>query len=202
MGEPRGLNAGEIGRRLRELRAARGLSLRQLAKEIGASPSLLSQVENGKVTPSVDTLYVLARALAVPVASFFGDAAAAEPVGIGNAWLVRAGERQRITLQHGVTWENLLPHEESGLRFMEIHYPPGAHSGEQMLRHPGRDLFVVLEGELTFRIGFAEHRLSAGDSISFADFQPHQLRNDGSEAARAIICVIGDDEGHRPAATT
>ena len=202
MGEPRGLNAGEIGRRLRELRAARGLSLRQLAKEIGASPSLLSQVENGKVTPSVDTLYVLARALAVPVASFFGDAAAAEPVGAGNAWLVRAGERQRITLQHGVTWENLLPHEESGLRFMEIHYPPGANSGEQMLRHPGRDLFVVLEGELIFRVGFAEHRLSAGDSISFADFQPHQLRNDGSEGARAIICVIGDDEGHRPTATT
>jgi len=202
VGEPRGLNAGEIGRRLRELRAARGLSLRQLAKEISASPSLLSQVENGKVTPSVDTLYVLARALGVPVATFFGDAAAAEPIGVGNAWLVRSGRRQRITLQHGVTWENLLPHEESGLRFMEIHYPPGAHSGDQMLRHPGRDLFVVLEGELTFRVGFAEHRLSAGDSISFADFQPHQLRNEGSVAARAIICVIGDDEGHRPTPAT
>ena len=198
MGEPRGLNAGEIGRRLRELRAGRGLSLRQLAKEISASPSLLSQVENGKVTPSVDTLYVLARALEVPVASFFGDAATSEPVGMGSAWLVRAAQRQRITLQHGVTWENLLPHEESGLRFMEIHYPPGAHSGEHMLRHPGRDLFLVLDGELTFRIGFAEHRLTAGDSISFADFQPHQLRNDGSVAARAIICVIGDEEGHRP----
>jgi len=202
VGEPRGLNAGEIGRRLRELRAARGLSLRQLAKEISASPSLLSQVENGKVTPSVDTLYVLARALGVPVASFFGDAAATEPIGVGNAWLVRSGQRQRITLQHGVTWENLLPHEESGLRFMEIHYPPGAHSGDQMLRHPGRDLFLVLEGELTFRVGFAEHRLAAGDSISFADFQPHQLRNEGSGAARAIICVIGDDEGHRPTPAT
>ena len=70
-----------------------------------------------------------------------------------------------------------------------------------MLRHPGRDLFLVLEGELTFRVGFAEHRLAAGDSISFADFQPHQLRNEGSVAARAIICVIGDEEGHRPATT-
>ena len=201
MAEPRGINAPEIGRRLRELRAARGLSLRQLAKDIGASPSLLSQVENGKVTPSVDTLYLLARALAVPVASFFGDAAAAEAVGVGSAWLVRAAKRQRITLQHGITWENLLPHEESGLRFMEIHYPPGADSGNQMLRHPGRDLFVVLSGELTFRVGFAEHRLTPGDSISFADFQPHQLRNEGDVEARAIVCVIGDEEGHRPSAT-
>lgn len=191
-------NATEIGRRLRELRAARGLSLRQLAKEIGASPSLLSQVENGKVTPSVDTLYVLARALGVPVASFFGEAADAGAIDARGAWLVRAGARQRIILQHGITWENLLPHEEAGLRFMEIRYPPGAHSGDQMLRHPGRDLFVVLDGELTFRVGFAEHRLGPGDSISFADFQPHQLRNAAKGEARAIVCVIGDEEGHRP----
>ena len=63
----------------------------------------------------------------------------------------------------------------------------------------GRDLFVVLEGELTFRVGFSEHRLGPGDSMSFADFQPHQLRNEGDTEARAIICVVGDDEGHRPA---
>ena len=68
-----------------------------------------------------------------------------------------------------------------------------------MLRHPGRDLFVVLEGELTFRVGFAEHRLGAGDSICFANFEPHQLRNDGTVEARAIVCVIGDDDGGRAA---
>ena len=196
--EPRGLNALEIGRRLRELRGARGLSLRQLARLIGASPSLLSQIENGKVTPSVDTLYELARALDTPVASFFGEGAAEAPPGGGDAWIVRGDRRQRILLEHGVTWENLLPHEQSGLRFMEIRYAPGANSGGHMLRHPGRDLFVVLAGELVFRVGFGEHRLAAGDSISFADFQPHQVRNEGSAEARAIVCVIGDEEAHRP----
>ena len=197
MPEARPPNAAAIGARLRDLRAARELSLRQLARLIGASPSLLSQIENGKVTPSVDTLYLLSTAFGVPVAVFFGDPAPAvtEPAG---AWVVRVDDRQRINLEHGVTWENLLPREEAGLRFMEIRYAPGATSGEHMLRHPGRDLFVVLEGELTFQIGFAEHRLNAGDSISFANFEPHQLRNDGSLAARAIVCVIGDHEGIRP----
>ena len=185
-------NAAAIGARLRDLRGRRELSLRQLAKLIGASPSLLSQIENGKVTPSVDTLSLLARALAVPVAAFFGETAAAQAEAAG-AWVVRAADRQRIGLEHGVTWENLLPREEAGLRFMEIRYAPGASSGEHMLQHPGRDLFVVLEGELVFRVGFAEHRLSAGDSISFANFEPHQLLNDGSVEARAIVCVIGDD---------
>lgn len=204
MTDPRGVNAAEIGRRVRALRAEKGLSLRQLAKQMGTSPSLLSQVENGKVMPSVDTLYLLAAALSTPVAAFFAES----PPGTVGApgvepWIVRAGERKRITLEHGVTWENLLPREEVGLRFMEIRYAPGAHSGDHQLRHPGRDLFVVLEGELTFEIGFAEHRLAAGDSVSFADFQPHRLRNDGEADARAIVCVVGDYEGsplpvHRP----
>jgi transcriptional regulator with XRE-family HTH domain len=195
MTEARGLNAARIGTRLRDLRSARELSLRQLARLIGASPSLLSQIENGKVTPSVDTLYLLAGALGVPVAAFFGDAIRAPAA--GGTWVVRGTERQRIGLEHGVTWENLLPQEESDLRFMEIRYAPGASSGEHLLRHPGRDLFLVLEGELTFRVGFGEHRLTAGDTIGFGDFQPHQLRNDGTIESRAIVCVIGDDEGRR-----
>ena len=198
MTEPRGVNAAEIGRRVRALRSEKGLSLRQLAKQMGTSPSLLSQVENGKVMPSVDTLYLLAAALVTPVGAFFAESApgAGDSVpGRAEPWVVRAGDRKRITLEHGVTWENLLPHEQVGLRFMEIRYAPGAHSGEHQLRHPGRDLFLVLEGELTFEIGFSEHRLSGGDSVSFADFQPHRLRNDGRVDARAIVCVVGDYEG-------
>jgi transcriptional regulator with XRE-family HTH domain len=191
MGEGRGPNAELIGRRLRELRASRGLSLRQLARIVGASPSLLSQIENGKVTPSVDTLYLLAEGLRSPIASFFADDAA-EPPGAESSMVVRGAHRQRIELQHGVTWENLLPNEEPGLRFMEMRYHSGAHSGEQLLRHPGRDLIVVLAGELTVRVGFGEHRLSPGDSIAIGDFQPHQLRNDGTDEARAVICMLGD----------
>ncbi len=193
--EARGVNAAEIGRRLRELRGGVGLSLRQLAKVIGASPSLLSQIENGKVMPSVDTLYQLAGALNTPVATFFGAEPVPEPRASGVPWIVRSDERKRIELENGVTWENLLPHEQAGLRFMEIRYAPGAHSGEHQLRHPGRDLFVVLGGELTFEIAFSEHVLREGDSVSFADFVPHRVRNDASTEARAIVCVVGDYEG-------
>ena len=201
MGEPRGEHAASLGARLRDLRATRSLSLRQLAKHIGASPSLLSQIENGKVTPSVDTLYLLARALEVPVATFFAvGGTGADASALGGADVVRHGERARIQLEGGVTWENLLPREERSIRFMEIHYAPGADSGDAMLRHPGRDLFLVLEGELTFLVGFGEYRLTAGDSISFGDFQPHRLRNPGTAPARAIVCVVGDGITHSGAA--
>jgi transcriptional regulator with XRE-family HTH domain len=190
-----------IGSRLRDLRAARELSLRQLARVIGASPSLLSQIENGKVTPSVDTLYLLSGALGVPVAAFFGEAAppaAGGVPGMEGGSVVRGNERKALSLEHGVTWENLLPGEMPGLRFMQIRYAPGGHSGEHMLRHPGRDLFLVLGGQLTITVGFAEHVLGPGDSITFADFEPHHVRNAGDVEAIAILCVVGDDERRPP----
>jgi quercetin dioxygenase-like cupin family protein len=83
---------------------------------------------------------------------------------------------------------------------MQIRYAPGAHSGEHMLRHPGRDLFLVLTGQLTITVGFAEHVLGPGDAISFADFEPHHVRNDGAVEGVAILCVVGDEERARPVA--
>lgn len=189
MTEARSLNAVAIGRRLRELRGKRELSLRQLAKLIEASPSLLSQVENGKVTPSVDTLYQLAGALGVPITGFFADA---DAIDRPDAAVVRATERQRIELEHGVRWENLLALEEPGVRFLEVAYAPGATSGEVFLRQPGRTLLLVLSGELVVRTGFSEHRLGEGDSMGFAGFEPHQLRNHGTVEARAVVCIVGD----------
>lgn len=189
MTDGRALNAAEIGRRLRELRGLRELSLRQLARLIGASPSLLSQVENGKVTPSVDTLYQLAAALGVPITGFFADADADADARPG-AGVVRATERQRIDLEHGVRWENLLADEITGLRFLEVAYAPGGTSGEVFLRQPGRTLLLVLSGELVVKTGFREHRLGTGDSMAFAGFEPHQLRNEGTLEARAVVCIV------------
>lgn len=193
MGEPRAGDAAKLGARLRELRSRRSLSLRQLARQTEVSPSLLSQIENGKVMPSVDTLSLLARELEVPMASFFTEAAAPPTPPVGGAEVVRRDARATIRLEGGVTWQNLLPREDPGVRFMEIRYEPGADSGEVLLRHAGRDLFLVMEGELTFQVGFAEHRVGEGDSISFGHFEPHRVRNEGRRAARAIVCVIGDD---------
>lgn len=60
-----------IGRELRTARKARNLSLRQLASIAEVSPSLLSQIENSRVNPSVATLYTIAAALSLPPSYFF-----------------------------------------------------------------------------------------------------------------------------------
>jgi transcriptional regulator with XRE-family HTH domain len=71
-----------LGQRLAAYRTARGLKVTQLAREVGVSSSLISQIERQQSQPSVSTLFALAEALDVPVDAFFEDAPArvsAEP---------------------------------------------------------------------------------------------------------------------------
>jgi DNA-binding XRE family transcriptional regulator/quercetin dioxygenase-like cupin family protein len=73
----------QIGERIRTERARRGMSLRALAREVGLSPSLISQIETGKCQPSVSTLYAITSTLGVSVQDVFGEpGAGADPPGL------------------------------------------------------------------------------------------------------------------------
>src|SRR6478672_10415238 len=78
--------AGDIGRRLAAHRGQRGMRVAELAREVGVTPSLISQIERGMSRPSVSTLFGIAQALDVPVDAFFREPqppteAAAQPDG-------------------------------------------------------------------------------------------------------------------------
>ncbi len=182
-----------IGRRMRLVRTEQGLSLRALASRADVTASLLSQIETGRVNPSVETLFAVAQALDTPVAFFFGhDGArsALERPTTGSGQILRREGRSRIRLEHGVSWESLMPTEEDGLEFMEIHYPPGAVSSPRLQRHGGRDYGVVVKGRLTVRLAFSEHLLETGDSVVFDATTPHQLRNDTDSETVATWLVL------------
>lgn len=175
-----------IGKRVRALRTARGLGLRELARRVEITASMLSQIERGNANPSVGTLFRLAEALETSTDSFFetgGSSSAPTPV-------VRRGNRAQIVLSGGITWERLTPTDEHDFEFMETNYPPGAVSSAEMLRHAGRDYGVVLEGILDVTVGFTTHRLHPGDSIAFDASIPHLLSNPGPDPARTIWVVL------------
>ena len=175
-----------MGERVRALRQARQLGLRELARRAGITASMLSQIERGGVNPSVGTLFRLAEALDTPTDSFF-DMESEHP---RQGPLVRRGARARIELSGGITWERLTPTDEHDFEFMETVYPPGAVSAAEMLRHPGRDYGVLLEGVLEVTVGFTTYRLQPGDSIAFDASMPHSLANPGPDPARTIWVVL------------
>ncbi|HEU4912312.1 MAG TPA: cupin domain-containing protein [Actinomycetes bacterium] len=193
-----------VGERLREERTRRGVSVRALARELGVSASLISQIETGKSQPSVSTLYAITTALRISVEDVFGPSRATDD-GVAQATLdalgpqrgqrvgpvVTPGQRQVLQLDSGVTWERLGQLQHPHVDFLLITYEPGGTSSSNggLMRHGGCEYGHLMSGSLILTLGFEDHVLSAGDSVSFESSIPHRYRNDGPEPAVGVWFV-------------
>lgn len=200
----------EIGDRLRAERESRDISLRELARRIGVSASLISQIETGKVHPSVSTLYSLATELRISVDSLlFRD----PPT--GDIWrpewgtdpvrdhpdvqpVQRSDSRKAIELSSSVRWERLTAESTPGFDFLYVVYEPGSESSPEgtMQRHAGREWGYVVSGTLHVTIAFNDHMLKPGDSIAFDSTVPHRLHNPGDDEVHAVWFVLGWHSSH------
>jgi transcriptional regulator with XRE-family HTH domain len=200
----------ELGSRLRAVRLRKGIGLRELARKLDLSPSLISQIETGKIRPSVRTLYALASEFGVTTDELlFDHAAPSEGAAPASAAVAepglavqRADERAAITLNSGVTWERLMFWADEDVEFIEATYEPGGASSpdDTFVRHSGHEFGHVLSGTLRVVVGFDEFVLEPGDSITFPSSTPHRLSNEGTETVRAIWVVRGrrgDNPGER-----
>jgi transcriptional regulator with XRE-family HTH domain len=192
-----------IGDRLREERVRAGLSQRELARRLGLSASLISQLESGVSKPSVGTLYAIVTELDVSLDRIIrGDdyPEPAEPESAATmAPVVRPGERQQIELASGVRWEELTAEGEEAVDFLLATYEVGGSSTPDMslMRHHGREYGYVVSGRLGVQIGFHEYHLEPGDSIAFDSTSPHRLFNRGDVPVQAIWFVVGRENDTR-----
>jgi transcriptional regulator with XRE-family HTH domain len=200
-----------LGARLRQAREEKHIGLRELARRLGVSPSLISQIETGKSEPSVSTLFSICSALNLPVNEIVFD-----PFGATQAGAVESGPapmpsrvrlegtaevspvqlpqgRRTIQLDSGVVWERLSAQPDHDVDFLYLRYPPGSESTapEALMRHNGREYGYVLSGRLHVTLGFDEYEVGPGSSISFDCTQPHRFANLGDEPVEAVWMVIG-----------
>jgi DNA-binding XRE family transcriptional regulator/mannose-6-phosphate isomerase-like protein (cupin superfamily) len=196
-----------LGTRLRVERERRGLSLRELARRLEVSPSLVSQIETGKTQPSVRTLYAIVTELGVSLDELFAPAGDHGPSGsvpgrsrvddvpppVGFGRVQRAADRDVIDLGSGVRWERLTTWNDRDVEFLYAIYEAGGSSSPDgsLMRHNGRELGIVLSGQLGVKVGFEDTVLGPGDSIAFDSTIPHRLHNDGDEVVTAIWIVLG-----------
>jgi transcriptional regulator with XRE-family HTH domain len=182
-----------IGPRLRAQRERAGLSLRELARRIGVSASLISQIEREKVNPSVSTLNNLVRELGIGMGDLFSAAGPAPAARTVAGPLVTADERAVISLASGVRWERLTAAADPTVEFFRVVYDVGSEScpEDSLMRHGGREYGYVTAGRLGVQLGFERYDLGPGDSISFDSSSPHRLWAIGDEPADAIWVVVG-----------
>lgn len=189
---------GKLGPRLRAHREERGWSLRSLASDAGISPSMLSQLENGRTQPSVSTLYRLVSLLDVSVDELLGRGPTGPPQEQGAGPVVqRRGDAPRLEMTDGVVWERLAADGTGVDPLLTTYAPGGSSSGDgRAMRHPGTEYGYLIRGELTLELDGEVTVLHEGDSVCFASSRPHRYLNHTDRACSGLWFVVDAD---RPA---
>ena len=174
----------DIGKKIKQLRDARKLNVKQLAQLVECTPSLISQLERGKTDPSISTLKKIARALDVNIVDFFMDSLVngdvvtreADRVDIQlNRW-----EAKIQSLVRNVTNKKMQP-------FYTVIKPGGGSHG--LYSHEGEEFGFVAAGTLDLMLNDRIYTVGTNESFYFSSQIPHNWGNNGTEDV-VVIWVI------------
>src|SRR5215213_3389573 len=174
----------QLGPRIRSLRQARQVTLRELAERAGVTESFLSQVEREVTSPSIASVQRIARALDLGIAELFVDDA---PLGR----VVRHAERRRIAYPGlGAVDEFLTAGRDGRLQLILSTIEPGGGTGDEPYTHESdEEVVVVLDGCLDLWVGSEHYRLETGDAVTHPSRVPHHNTNPGPGVARVLFCI-------------
>lgn len=176
-----------VGLRVRALREAMGLSLRDLGERSGVSAPMLSQVERGETSPTLAVAAKIAAGLELTLSQLLrldeGE----------HVSLSRVGERRRSE-RGGHRFEELTPPLPGQRADVSLHtLKPGATTGgrdDPPMHEPGsRETAVVLTGTLALVVDGSRHELREGDSVTFDADLPHHFENEGEEPTRFLAVI-------------
>jgi len=173
-----------IGEHIRRLRSDRGLSVRSFAAQTGFSPSFISQIENGQVSPSLGSMQKIAETLGVTLGEFFAAAETGE-----EQMIVRADDRRRMDS----TWTDA--HIEAlgamarnrRLEPVVVIFGPGGKSGKHPHAPAGEEFAFIVKGRITLTLGDEENELAAGDAVSLPAHAPRLWENRTQQVTEILI---------------
>jgi transcriptional regulator with XRE-family HTH domain len=171
----------QLGRRIRVLRAERGLTLTGLAARVGITRSFLSSVERGVAYPSLMVLRSIAAALEVPVFLLFTAPEA-------NGMVVRRDARKVIRPPGApVSYELVSPDLRRKIEMIIVRLKPGLDSAA--MAHEGEECALVLRGRVVITVGDVDYELNEGDSIYYDSGLPHKARAAGDQPAEIVSAI-------------
>jgi transcriptional regulator with XRE-family HTH domain len=171
----------ELGRRIREFRNERGLSLAAVARDVGVTRSFLSSVERGIAYPSILVLRKIAASLEIPVFLLFTGRET-------NGVVVRRHERKIIRLPSSpYTYELISPDVQHMMEMIITRVRPGAVPSP--LSHEGEECALVLRGRVVLTVGGVDYELEEGDSIYYNAGLPHKATVVGDQEAEIVSAI-------------
>ncbi len=181
----------DLGERLKVIRKRHALSQRELAKRAGVTNSTISMIEKNTVSPSFSSLLKVLKGFPMSVEEFFTI-----DLVKSNQVVFRADEQADMQAQ-GVALK-LIGHNipDRGLSMCRETYPPGADTGEEMIKYNGEEAGTVIEGEVELTVDYKIYHMKAGDGYFFRTNLPHRFRNISQETAVVISANTGPTSTH------
>lgn len=171
----------EVGKRIRHFRKSQGFTAEELAKKAGVSQSMISQIERGQVSPSLDTLWKMSHCLKVPIFSFFEEDEQ-ELVSV----LRKENQLEFRQMRPNITYHPLSPRNGKQINLFKLILHPGDVSDNPLMFHTGEECGYLLEGTIRVEVDGIAYELDEGDSIYFDSSLPHRFMNMSSDVATAI----------------
>ena len=175
----------QLGQNIQKLRLEQGLSLSKLSALAGITPSMLSQIENAQVNPSVNTLRSIAQVLHVPMFLLFKDAPGESPV-------VHPDNRRIIGNKNepDVHYEILTADLTGNIEFCLMEILPKKSSYRDAMSHSGEEVAYMLSGQWAeLELDGVLHRMEPGDSVRIAPNTPHVWHNPSEDVAKIIFAI-------------
>lgn len=174
----------DIGSRIRALRQNEHLTLKQLAERVGCTDAYLSQLENGRVSPSIASLRKIAEALHTKITDFFVEVQDDDPV------VLR--QDQRVTLSLG-RWNARIQSLVTTTKNKRMQpffttIQPGGGSPERY-SHVGEEFGIVLKGQLEIDLDGAIYVVGENESFYYSSSQPHSWTNPG-DSETVVVWVV------------
>ena len=174
----------ELGERLRTIRLARRLTLRDVSQAAGVSESFLSQLERGRSSASVATLQKLAGALGIEISDLFGGHDPAQPR------VLRREARQLLEWGHLCRKALLTPKPFHSLEVVAAEFEPGGSTGDEPYTHgDSEELLLVLAGRVQLQLGTEIFDLAQGDGVNYRSSTPHRVSNPSDVAAEVLFVI-------------
>jgi len=172
-----------IGRKLKSSRLKRDKTIQELAQMSRVSSNMISRIERGLTTPSVEILMKLADALGLSISYFVEEAEKGStviftPAGKGEPIFFFEDKHQITSITQGL--------RDPGFSVFVDTLEPNCDSGDGGMVHTGEEFAMVLEGGLEFVIEGEHYRLGKGDSIGFKASLPHRWSNVNNNQTRVL----------------
>jgi transcriptional regulator with XRE-family HTH domain len=174
----------QLGTRIRSLRQARNLTLRELSQRAGVTESFLSQVEREVTSPSIASVQRIARGLDLSIAQLFAEEAS-------RGRVVRREARRRVSYPGLKAIDEFLTTNMGGrLQVILSTIEAGGGTGEEPYTHDSdEEVVVVLAGVLDLWVGEEHYVLREGDAITYPSRTPHWNMNRADEPASVLFCL-------------